>query len=207
MVRKSTVFLGVFAAFTSLIGGCPGGGITIPVDLDLSGSGLGTFQVEAGVKTQLSGRFSFNAEQTIGSGSLSISNDAITITEASTIIRDKIGGQLQEGPTCLDACTASGLVSTVVCDSVCNNHNLLVTIWINTVDGTDAECESGDQYDAEVALTEETNDIESISVEPRFMGDLTKDLLNQGEFGICITVIAPITGTVEVSDLRLNVGL
>ena len=166
----------------AMLGGCPLVPITVPVAFDL-GDSLGGFEVQAGVPTQNRGTGALGDNPfTIGSGTLALNADVITVTPTGT------GGgkgqvNLQAGGT------------------------LVVTAWIASVDQLDVVCTDGEQYGPfEVQL--DVNYV-PVSVDPSSvtLSQNTIDLINVGEFSLCIEVVSPVDGTVTIDRLNFRVGL
>ena len=91
-------------------------------------TGLAEFEVQAGVPSENAGTLAFDpGGVTIGSGSLQIKSDVISVVLADAG-ENKTAVQ-QQAVVCLDACSAAGIDQTV-CQSVCDNMELEITVWV-----------------------------------------------------------------------------
>ena len=165
--------------------GCAGLGSLIPlqtVAFDL-GSGLGEFEVQAGQPARKTGTGAFELPDiTLGRGTVELDPDVITVTPADS------GG-------------AKGTVNLQ------QTSILEVTVWIASTDEVETVCETGEQYGPyEVTLDE---NYVPISIDPPTvtLTQNTLDLLNAGEFSLCIQVVSPVDGTVTIESLTFNLGL
>jgi hypothetical protein len=160
--------------------GCPQAlRVTIPVDL---GEALGTFDVVAGEAVQH--RATRGVPQSsidIGSGTVAIDPDDITFTPADNG-GGKIGANLQGG-------------------------NLIITAWIDAVDAVDAVCETGEEYGPFTVELDDDYNIVDVNPSSVTLTPTTIDLLNGGEFSLCIEVTSPVDGTVSIDTLTFRVGL
>ncbi len=147
------------------------------------GGGLGTFAVTAGEPVTNSGSGSLgDAAVNIGSGSIILDPNDITVTPADT------GGgkgtvNLQEGGT------------------------LVVRAWIASVDELATVCVDGEGYGP--FNVELDADLQPVSVDPSSitLTQNTLDLINAGEFSLCIEVTSPVDGTVTIDALDFSLGL
>jgi len=181
----ATVF-GVVILAVWQLPGCAGGlGSLIPlqtVDFDLV-SGLGEFEVQAGQPARKTGAGAFELPDiTLGRGTIELDPDVITVIPADS------GG-------------AKGAVNLQ------QTSTLEVRVWIAPAAEVETVCETGEQYGPyEVTLDE---NYVPISIDPSSvtLTQNTLDLLNVGEFALCIQVVSPIDGTVTIESLTFNLGL
>ena len=171
---------GMLTLGVAVLGGCPAAAIQIPVAFEL-GDSLGGFEVQAGVPTQNRGTGALGDNPfTIGSGTLTLDPNVIAVTPAGP---GKGGVNLQDGGT------------------------LIVTARIAAVAQLAVVCEEGELYGPfEVQL--DANYV-PVSVDPSTvtLTQDTIDLINIGEFSLCIEVESPIDGTVTIDRLNFRVGL
>ena len=76
-----------------------------------------------------------------------------------------------------------------------------------SVDLVDTVCDVGEQYGPfEVVLDE---NLEPVSVSPSrdLLTRNTLNLINEGEFSLCIEVVSPVEGIVEIESFAFNLGL
>ncbi len=167
------------------LGGCSGVTNllpTLPVEIDLSG-GVGEFQVQANEAKTSSGTASFPpAGIQVGRGSIEFDPADITITPAGDA-GGKGAVNLQSGGT------------------------LSITAWIAPVDELDTVCETGEQYGPFSVTLDENYLPTAISPEEFALSSTTIDLLNGGEFSLCIELISPIDASISVGTLTLNLGV
>jgi len=187
----------------SLVPGCAP--ITIPVPVSLTNAGVGSFDVTAGTPLSAKANFTFALDQRGGSGRLSIDPADISVNPANTGGAKVLPLNLQEQNACADACATAGVDATI-CNQVCVEGDLRVTINLGTQAAIGEDCTAGDEYVFDVTLDENGN-ATSVAVSPASMTQQTIDLLNTGMFGACVEVISPIDGTVIVDTLTFNVGL
>jgi len=177
MRSRTLMNFAVLTVGSVLLVGCPQAlRVTIPVDL---GEDLGTFEVQAGETVQH--RATTGVPQSsidIGSGTISINTDDITVTPAP----GKFGVNLQGG-------------------------NLIITAWIDTLAAIDTVCETGEEYGPFTVELDEDWNVVSIDPSSVTLTQTTIDLLNGGEFSLCIEVTSPVDGTVSIDTLTFRVGL
>ena len=152
---------------------------TVPFNL---GSG-GVFDVEAGVeseKTFTSDSFDTGGI-TLGSGSLKINPDAVTVTPA---------GAAGKGAQNLQA-----------------NQSLFITAWIDDLENVDTVCGSEDVYGPYEVVLDAGYNVVSITPDSITFSQNTLDLFNLGRFSLCIRVESPVTGQVEIEALTFSLGL
>ena len=184
MSRRTHVMMAMVGAV--MVTGWQLGGCTmmplIPGDIPLSG-GLAQFDVQAGEAAKSSGTGSFSLEGiSLGHGSIELDPSAITLTPA--------GGAGSKGAVNLQ-----------------ETSTLVITVWIAPIDEVETVCDAGEQYGPfDVTLDE---NYVPVSIDPSSitLSGGTLDLLNAGEFSLCIEVVSPIDGTVTIESLTLNLGL
>jgi len=162
------------------LGGCTQSPLQTSVDMPL-GDALGAFEVTADEPAEKSGTTSFDAPLTVGSGSITVDPSAITVTPSGAL-KELIQAQ-QEG------------------------SELVITVWIDSVENLESVCGGGEQY-GPFTVTLDDNFVPQ-SVEPARVNltQNTLDLLNSGEFSLCIRVVSPVTGQVRIEALALRLGL
>lgn len=182
-MRASKQLIGGVLVLSGLvIAGCPQSILTVPVAFEL-GSGLGGFEVEAGVAKQNRGTGALgDTPITIGSGTLTLDPAAITITPADGG-PGKGGVNQQAGST------------------------LIVTAWIAPVADLATVCETGEEYGAFTVEVDENYVPVSVDPSSVTLSQDTIDLINIGEFSLCLEVTSPVTGTVTIDRLNFRVGL
>ena len=209
--RFGIMLLGLAVVAMCQFGGCAALFIP-PVDLDLAETEMAEFEVQAGVPQQKTGSFTFDTGgYTIGSGSLRINAEAISVTPASAegsktnvILQDGAVSldDLLQADTCLEACDLAG-VGAQPCSDVCQQGLIIMFIIVAAVDDTD--CLNGDEYEVRVTLDQNVQ-VAEVDVSPNTFVGNTKDLLNSGEFRVCIEVLAGFDATIGLSALTLSVG-
>ncbi len=154
--------------------------ITVPLELDPA---LGTFDVEAGVATQNKATSSLpESAVNIGSGSIAIDLGDITFTPADGG-GGKGGVNLQAGDT------------------------IEVTVRIASLDDEETVCEDGEEYGPFIIELDENLDPESISPSRITFSANTIEIFNEREFALCIDVLSSQTGTLEIGQFTLRLGL
>ncbi|MEK6675194.1 MAG: hypothetical protein AABZ47_06005 [Planctomycetota bacterium] len=182
MRGKTRVTLALGTLGLGLIGGCPANPLTIETKFPLVSS-LGQFTVEANVAMQQTGVARLNnGGFNIGSGSVELSPADISIAVASAT-----GGK-----------GSVNFQGTSV---------LTVTVRIDDEANLGTVCGTGDEY-GPYNVTLDENFV-PVSVDPNqfTLTQTTRDLLNLGRFSLCVEVLSPVTGTVTVDSLTLNLGL
>lgn len=211
---KLMALLGAAVAVSVQVMACnPASLITIPPqDLNLAGARLSTFSdLEAGVPKRLQG--SFTAPDVQGfrlTGGFDILPESVTLTPSDTSSeKGSRAAQLQvDIPTCVEACSLAG-VDDAACTLVCEERQIQVTVWVGALEAIEADCTDGDEYVFLVTLDED-GAVTGVTVSPTSFQSQTEDLLNAGadtQFGVCVEVIAPVSGEVIVSSLRMNLGI
>jgi hypothetical protein len=167
------------------VGGCGGGLASLipeqPVDFAL-GSGLGQFEVTAGQPAAKTGTGSFDlGEYSVGRGSVELNPNVITVTPSAS----------------------SGNKGTV---NLQQTTTLEITVWIAASAEIDTVCEAGEQYGPYNVTLDE--DYVPVAIDPPqvTLSQSTLDLLNGGEFSLCIQVVSPVDGTVTIESLTFNLG-
>jgi hypothetical protein len=84
---------------------------------------------------------------------------------------------------------------------------LEITAWIASADLLDTVCDVGEQY-GPYEVTLDANYV-PIAVQPATitLTQTTLDLLNGGEFSLCVQVVSPVSGTVRIESFTFNLGL
>lgn len=178
-----------------------------PVDLDLTAAGASTFQVTGGVPDQKQARFSGpDIPFDLGGGAIRISPSVITVTPTAMGKGVLAVQSVDVVPACLEACNLAG-EDAATCSLVCEGGELVVTIWVGPFADIQADCTSGDRYEFTVTLDDQLQPT-SVSVTPEDLLPSTLVLLTSGgEIGLCIQVLLPVDGTVEITTVTLNLRL
>lgn len=176
-------------AITSLValGGCAagvpaagGGGVTpsFTAEFDLTG-GLGTFEVQVGVPAENRGTGNFTIQGgTITSGWVELDPSVIVVTPAV-------------GPNKADVAMQAA-------------ETLIVTVGIAPPDQIDTVCDTGEQYGPFTVVLDQNYVPVSISPSSVTLSQNTIDLINAGQFAICLRVESPVDGTVTIQNLTFN---
>ncbi len=181
MQRKATVLKGLVVATLLGIGACAPP--LIPVGVDL-GNNLGSFEVQAGVPSTNRGTVSgIDTTITVGSGNLAFDTGNITVTPAGGG-----GGKRRD----------VNLQDTTV---------LVVTAWIDEVGAVETVCETGEEYGPFDVTLDENNVPVAIDPDHVDLTQTTVDLINGGEFSLCLEIVSPIDATITIERLTLNLGL
>ncbi len=180
MRTRTWVLMGILTIPFLQFGGCLQQ-LRVPVEFALGG-GLGIFAVEAGVPTQNRGTGSIgDAPVDPGSGSINIKPENVSVTPANNG-------------------SGKGTVNY-------QGGTLTITAWIAALDELETVCETGEEYGPFSVELNEAN--QPVSVEPSdiTLSQNTIDLINGGQFSLCIEVISPIDGTVTIDALSFDLGL
>jgi hypothetical protein len=154
----------------------------IPINVPLSG-GLASYDVQADEAAKSSGTANFDTGGIqVGRGTLELDPSAITVTPA-------------------EASSSKGNVTFQA------TSTLEITVWIASADLADTVCETGEQYGPFSVTLDENYVPTAISPSSVTLSQNTVDLLNAGEFALCIEVLSPVTGTVTINSMTLNLGL
>lgn len=156
-----------------------GGGKSLQVAIPFNLSeGLGEFEVEAG-----------GFDDNPGTGSFEVTGGEIR------------GGSLEIDPQVITV-TPTGPGKEVV--ALQETSTLIITAWIAPIDEIDTVCGGGEQYGPYNVTLNEDN--VPIAVDPPHIDltDNTVDLLNGGEFSLCIRVESPIDATVRIESLSFD---
>jgi hypothetical protein len=205
------MFLALVAIAAWHLGGCLAVFVP-PVGLNLASAGLSDYSVEAGVPTQKTGSFLFSAGGIpIGSGSLRIDPADVSVTPAGSegdkravAMQDNVVtlDDLLQAESCLEACEGAG-VDAEVCSDVCREGLIVIFLFLTSTD--DTECASGNEYEVRITLNDEVQ-VTDVSISPNeFIGN-TVELLNSGEFRICIEVLAGFDADIGLETLTLVLG-
>lgn len=152
--------------------------IEVPFNLGTGPGQLGSFDVEAGTAATNAGTGSISVDAPdIGSGTIRINPEDITVTPA-----DATGGKASVAQQ--------------------ESTTLQITAKIAAVDLVDTICDEdvGEQYGPYLVTLDA--DYVPIAVDPSTLTltQTTIDLLNAGEFSLCVEVLSPVTGTVTVAN-------
>lgn len=163
-----------------IVGGCSFVQIPVPVMLP---STVGNLEVTAGQTVQRSSSITVDVgDVSAGSGTLALSPDAISVTLANTT-GQKGGANLQAANT------------------------LMVTGWIAGPDTLDTVCGGGDEYGPFTVDLDENGGVTGVSPSSVSLTRNTVNLLNSGEFTICLSVESTVDATVSISRLNFTFGL
>lgn len=184
--------------------GCPSLIPTVPIDVDLDDAGAGSFDVVAGTPVQRTAQLTGGGSSIdIGRGSVQLDPSVITYSPAGGPAKGLLNAQAVEN--CQDACDAAGIDSEL-CSSVCADGQISVRVWVGTLDEIETVCATGDEY-GPFLVTLENGEPTAVDPSSVTLTDETLNLLNGGDFSICVEVIAPEDGNVLIDSLRFNVGL
>ena len=182
MRNATRVLLVGLAAFSVLQFAACRQQVQIPAEFQLDD--LGTFQVEAGVPTQNRGTGSLGDNPIdIGSGTMLLDPASITFTPAD-------GGGSKGSINQQDG-----------------GEELVVTAWIAAVDEVDTVCETGEEYGPFTVTLDEDNQPTTVDPDSVTLTQTTIDLINGGEFSLCIEVVSTLDGTVTIEVLDFTLGL
>ena len=159
-----------------------GGSGQVTADFEL-GEGLRSFVVVAGEPTENFGTGTF----TIAGGE--VTAGVLVLDPASVIVTPTAGGPEKLQTTLQDG------------------EELVITVWIDAPENLNTVCDDGgEQYGPFNVVLDE--DYVPVSIEPAevTLSDATVDLINAGEFAICIRVLSTITGTVEITALTFELS-
>ncbi|MCO6435555.1 MAG: hypothetical protein J5J06_00530 [Phycisphaerae bacterium] len=197
--------LGVMtSAAVVLAAGCPSLLPTVPVVVNLTDAGAGTYDVVAGTPVQRSAQFTGEESPvTITRGTVQLDPSVVTYAMGGGPAKGLAGAQAIE--TCQQACALAG-VDGALCDDVCTDGQISVRVWVGAFDEVETVCTTGDEYGPFLVALE--NGVPS-SVDPSSvtLSSNTVTLLNGGNFSVCVEVIAPEDGQVIIDSLRFDVGL
>ncbi len=175
------VMVGAVTVATWQLSGCSLAPL-IPIDVPLSAS-LAEFSVQGGAAAKSSGTASFETGGiSVGRGTIELDPSVITVTPANGAGSK---GRLNYQET----------------------STLTITVWIAPIDDADTVCDTGEQYGPFDVTLDENYVPVSISPSSVTLSQTTLDLLNAGQFSLCIEVASPIDGTVTIASLTLNLGL
>lgn len=179
--RRMFVVMSVFAMGMVYLGGCNVSTPPIQVDLPL-GSTFGSVQVQANVPTQRTAVVSGgNIPLNLTNGTLEIDPSAITVTP--------------NGSTNKPDVTAQGGPGT-----------LTITVKVAPSDQIDTVCETGEQFGPYTVTLDENLVPTSVTPTPS-LTPTTLDLLEQGDFSVCVEMVSSVDATISISSIRLNVSI
>lgn len=183
MNRCKRYVLGAMVALPLFyFGGCRNAA-RIPAEFQL-GAGLGTFAVTAGEPTQNSGTGSLpDSSITIGSGAIRLDPADVSFTPADN---------------------GSGKGRTTFQGA----GTFIVVAGIAAVADLDTVCDAPlDEYGPFTVTLDEDSNVTSISPSTIELEDSTIELINAGEFSLCLTVESTVDGTVTIDALSFLLGL
>jgi hypothetical protein len=161
-------------------GGVPGG---FEVGFDLlkdDGTGLGAFEAQAGVPTD-----------NRGTGTLTTSGPALT------------SGSIRFDPADITV-TPTGIGKVI--PAMQGTSQLIITGWIDALEAVDTVCGGGEEYGPYTVTLDENNVPIAISPSSITLTQNTIDLLNLGEFSICLRLESPIDATVRIERLVFDIS-
>jgi hypothetical protein len=178
MMAASLVIAGVLP-----IAGCGGAGTPGAQSVDFPlGAGLGQFTVEAELPIARRGTGEFNTGGfTVGTGEIVIGIDGITVTPDENT-GDKAAVR-QQGELTLG-----------------------ITVWLAGVDLLETVCDVGEQYGPYTVTLDADYTPTAIDPPTITLTQATIDLLNTGEFSVCIGVLSPVNGTVTIESFTFNLS-
>lgn len=179
MLTASTIMLGLWQS-----GGCASLIPLQPVAFDFNGGNGLVLQTQPGTTAKQSLRLQFDPGGiNIGRGNMQINPSAVEFTPA-------------------DAGNGKGLATYQTGDLI-----LDVSARVAAASALETVCDEGESYGPyRVTLDEEFN-VVSISPATISLTQTTIDLINGGDFALCLEVASPVAGTVTIFSLVLNLGL
>jgi hypothetical protein len=106
---------------------------------------------------------------------------------------------------CDAKCTSNGLPAAT-CADVCSNGKLYVVVAIGTTADGEDTCATADKYGPFVVTLDADGTATAVSPVNAVLQTKTIAALNAADIGICIAVISPVTGTVDIKQILLDVG-
>lgn len=184
MNRSKKYALGVLVALPMIyfVGCRAGGGIPFRFPL---GTGLGSFDVTAGETSQNQGTGSLSgSSRSVGSASLSLDPDDISFTPAND----------------------TGTKGTTTFQT---GGTFTVTAGIGAVDDVETVCDTPvDEYGPFTVTLDANFNVTAISPSSITLEQSSLDLINEGEFSICLTVDdSTVSGTLIIEALSFSLGL
>lgn len=195
-MRSCVTFGWMVLVLAGLAGGCTSNGPQEqPVHLPLSDKS--TFEVDDGRAVVKPLRFAFeDFEAQIGGGRFAIQPEDVVLTESNT------NGATVDG--CTADCTSNGL-DAATCAAVCEDGKVLVRVRISASDDPAVVCAEGDAY-GPFLVTIGTNGVgTAASPASQSLGNETLTGINGESLTVCIGVVAPVEGTLELTKLTLTV--
>lgn len=179
MLAASTVMMGLWQS-----GGCTNLLPLRAVAFDLNGGAGLVLQTQPGTTAKQSLRLQFDPSGiNIGRGNLQINPNAVEFTPA-------------------DAGSGKGLATYQSGSLV-----LDVTARIAAPTALETVCDDGESYGPYRVTLNEDFTVVSISPAAINLTQTTIDLINGGDFALCLEVTSPVAGTVTIFSLVLNLGL
>lgn len=175
---------------------------SIDIPFDLESSNIGRFSVTEGEPESKLATFSVDsAGITPASGTLSFDPESITITMDES--SEKGIESAQQTIACVDTCLAGG-GSDTICQNVCDNDVIEVSIHFREESAVNEDCNVGDEYRVTITLDGDT--VSGVEVTPSELSESTIDVMSSGAFSACFNVIAPFTGEVLLSEMVISVS-
>lgn len=193
------------------LSGCnPASFVTIPpITIDLAASNVDQFDVEAGapLKRAIGGVGGSDTRGFDLTGSIELKASAISVTPSDSA-DNKLAALQQVVDDCSTACAAAE-VDAAICDDVCSNGELQITAWVAEL-GDATVCDGGDntdQYGPYVVTLDDNGQVVSVSPSSFTLTARTQTWIATAGVTLCIEVISPITGTVSIDSLVINLSL
>ena len=220
MQSKLTIATGLCLVAAWSVGGCAPP--TLPFTIELGGSSLAEFDLQAGTPGEATTFFPNFDNQgiTIGSGSFELDPSAISITPSDSTGSKKLGPLQQascvaqeEAQNVLDTCQADGLeaqacqdaATQAVVDCLGDATTLEISCWINE---TEADVfTNGDEYGPYRVTFDDSGQATSVSPTSIELTSRTVGLLNSGTFGIGCRMVIGQDATATLDSFVLNLGL
>ena len=182
LIALAIVVVGTIAGCPGVVTSTGGGSGQVTADFEL-GEGLRSFQVQAGQPAENFGRGTFDITGgAITSGTVALDPASVVVTPANA------------GPDKAQLTMQAG-------------EELVITVWIDAPENVDTVCDGGgEQYGPFNVVLDE--DYVPVSIDPDevTLSEATVELINAGEFAICIRVVSPIDGTVEITALTFTIS-
>ena len=213
MKNRTRVIMTLIVLGSWQLSGCnPASLVTIPpVVISLTDNNVADFDVAAGVpKSRAIGGISgVDARGFTLSGNIELAGSSITVTPSDSS-DNKLAVVQQVVDDCLAACN-DAQVDAAVCDDVCSNGQLQITVWA-AESGNTSVCDGGedtDEYGPYVVTLDLADNGRVVSVNPSTVSltTRTETWLTTTGTTFCVQVISPISGTVIIDSLTVNLSL
>ncbi len=179
MLTASTIMLGLWQS-----GGCASLIPLQPVSFDLNGGAGLVLQTQPGTTAKQSLRLQFDPSGiNIGRGNMQINANAVEFAPA-------------------DAGNGKGLAAFQT-----GNLVLDVTARVAASSALETVCDDGESYGPYRVTLNEEFFVVSVSPAAINLTQTTINLINGGDFALCLEVSSPVAGTVTIYSLVLNLGL